>query len=110
MTHLLFKSGKPAFHINTLFPSVDSVMLCGNNISGACNGGDPVISSKIVALHYGFLDGAGFSTALSELQEAGVPTVGLCVGTAAWNSLAGSPKSMLSNVVNAHQEWELLCI
>ena len=59
--------------------------------------------SKVVALHYGFLDGAGFSTALAELQEAGALTVGLCVGTAAWNSLAGSPKSMLSNVVNAHQ-------
>ena len=88
--------------MNTLFPSVDSVMVCGNNISGACK--DPVLSSRVVALHYGFLDGAGFNTALADLQEAGAHTVGLCVGTAAWNSLAGSPKSMLSNVVNAHQE------
>ena len=61
------------------------------------------MAPKVVALHYGFLDGAGFSTALAELQEVGALTVGLCVGTAAWNSLAGSPKSMLSNVVNAHQ-------
>ena len=46
LTHLLFKSGKSAFHINALFPAAESVMLCGNNISGACDGSDPALSSK----------------------------------------------------------------